>query len=34
MALKKTIMLNDNFGQTQAYNHLKTLPEFAGAVDC
>jgi hypothetical protein len=26
-------MNNENF-IAQAYNHLKTLPEFAGAIDC
>lgn len=26
--------MNDQNFIAQAYNHLKTLPEFAGAVDC
>jgi hypothetical protein len=30
------VLLEDNAPNfiAQAYNHLKTLPEFAGAVDC
>jgi hypothetical protein len=26
--------LNGSNALAQAYNHLKTLPEFAGAIDC
>ena len=34
MALQKDIVVKkDNF-IAQAYVHLKTLPEFAGATDC